>query len=65
MTSLLLSQGLSIIFMIYFCLCIYVQISKMGDPNGDVVVLDPRRNQGMEKKKLFGEMLLREIPGLK
>lgn len=36
----------------------------MADRSGDVVVLDPRRNQSMEKKKLFEEMLLKEIPGL-
>ncbi|XP_028405944.1 uncharacterized protein LOC114528490 [Dendronephthya gigantea] len=34
------------------------------DPGEDeVVLLDPRRNQYMEKKKLFEEMLLKEIPG--
>ena len=36
---------------------------EMADPNSDVVILDPRRNQSMEKKKLFQEMLLKEIPG--
>lgn len=35
----------------------------MANPNGNVVILDPRRNQSMEKKKLFQEMLLKEIPG--
>jgi hypothetical protein len=35
----------------------------MASPDEDVVVLDPRRNQSMEKKKLFEEMLLKEIPG--
>ena len=35
----------------------------MADPNSNVVILDPRRNHGMEKKKLFQEMLLKEIPG--
>jgi hypothetical protein len=35
----------------------------MANLNDEVVVLDPRRNQSMEKKKLFEEMLLKEIPG--
>ena len=35
----------------------------MANPNEDVVVLDSRRNQSMEKKKRFEEMLLNEIPG--
>ena len=37
----------------------------MADDPGDedVTLLDPRRNQCMEKKKLFEEMLLKEIPG--
>ena len=36
----------------------------MANLNGDAIVLDPRRNQGMEKRKRFEEMLLKEIPGL-
>ena len=32
-------------------------------PDDDIVLLDPRRNQGIEKKKLFEEMLLKEISG--
>jgi spermidine/putrescine-binding protein len=37
----------------------------MADGHGDydVILLDPRRNQRMAKKKLFEEMLLKEIPG--
>ena len=29
----------------------------------DMILLDPRRNQCTERKKLFEEMLLKEIPG--
>ena len=36
----------------------------MTDKNGNVVMLDPRRNQTIERKKLFEEMLLREMPGI-
>ena len=35
----------------------------MGDRNGRASMLDPRRNQTVERKKLFEEMLLKEMPG--
>jgi hypothetical protein len=34
-----------------------------GHGDDDAILLDPRRNQCMEKKKLFEEMLLKEMPG--
>jgi hypothetical protein len=36
----------------------------MADRNGRAVILDPRRNQTIERKKLFEEMLLKEMPGI-
>jgi hypothetical protein len=36
----------------------------MADQNGRAVMLDPRRNQTIERKKLFEEMLLKEMPGI-
>ncbi len=36
----------------------------MADKNGRAVILDPRRNQTIERKKLFEEMLLKEMPGI-
>ena len=35
----------------------------MEDRNGRAVILDPRRNQTIERKRLFEEMLLKELPG--
>jgi hypothetical protein len=31
--------------------------------NGDTSTLNPRRNECVERKKLFEEMLLKEMPG--
>ena len=36
----------------------------MAGTNGQAVMLDPRRNQTIERKKLFEEMLLKELPGI-
>ena len=35
----------------------------MSDTGDEVVMLDPRRNQAAERKKLYEEMLLKEMPG--
>ena len=35
----------------------------MANTNMDII-LDPRRNQAADRKKLYEEMLLKEMPGI-
>jgi hypothetical protein len=38
-------------------------VKKMENTDMDII-LDPRRNQAADRKKLYEEMLLKEMPGI-
>ena len=48
---------------VIFSMYIFLEV-LMADKKRSTKMLNPRRNEGVERKKLFEEMLLKEIPGI-